>query len=479
MSINSLQVPFGLRDGRLYEPLQVESGLKCGCTCPGCGAALVARHSPSGKVVSHFAHKPGADCATGFETSVHLAAKQLIADRRAVFLPVVRAQASGIGPSGRTYSGNTLLHPAGLVSLSHVRVEAALGNIRPDLLVVQKRQEVLIEIAVTHFVDEEKLARIKVLELPAVEIDVSELREVNFAALESALFSDSQRSRWVWHPAREREQARLQSLVDEELAQDKLEWASKEAADRRERAYQQVLVEKAEAALRAKEAADRKRVALFSSAALPEKLRMVLARMKTDEATVAEFLPMPVRAPQVVAAPLFVWQAAVFSGLIHGAIRRGRYELSGEECRAWLRTRFKVSADEKALGVAVWDFLCGLEGLGILHRIRQQQFLVAVPGLAGALALVADARDDGVLPLVWTDRWPSMEGAIGLAEVFQKIYGARAWWVRLAGLLPMVRRQEGPETLMQEYLQDASGAVEGAALRRYFLAVGFVRLAGR
>lgn len=69
MSINSLQVPFGLRDGRLYEPLQVESGLKCACSCPGCGAPLVARHSPSGKVVSHFAHQPGADCATGFETA--------------------------------------------------------------------------------------------------------------------------------------------------------------------------------------------------------------------------------------------------------------------------------------------------------------------------------------------------------------------------------------------------------------------------
>jgi len=315
--------------------------------------------------------------------------------------------------------------------------------------------------------------------LPAVEIDVSELQEMNFAALENALFTDCQRSQWVWHPAREREQARLQSKVDEGLAQDKFDWETKEAADQRARAYQQELAEKLKAAIRVKEAAERKQVALFSSADVPEKLRMVLARMKTDEATVSEFLPVPVRGGRWVDAPPFVWQAAVFSGLIHGALKRGNIRLSGDEVRAWLRTRFRVSADEKSLGVAVWDFLCGLEGLGVLHRLRQQQFLVAVPGLAGALALAADARDGGLRPLMWTERWPSMELAIGVADVFQHIYGAKPWWVRFAGLLPMVRMQEGPESLMHEYLHEASGAVEGAALRRYFLSVGFVRLAGR
>ena len=57
-------VPFGLKDGRLYEPLQVERGLACSCTCPGCGARLVAKHAPSGKVRPHFAHDKESDCAT-------------------------------------------------------------------------------------------------------------------------------------------------------------------------------------------------------------------------------------------------------------------------------------------------------------------------------------------------------------------------------------------------------------------------------
>jgi len=168
----SLQVPFGLREGRLYEPLQVESGLKCGCTCPGCGAPLVARHSPSGRVASNFAHYAGSDCASGFETAVHLAAKQLIDDRKMLFLPVLVARASGTGISGKDFGREVPLRPAGVRNLNAVLVEERLGSIRPDLVVANGRQKVLVEIAVTHFVDDVKLARIQGLGMPAVEIDL-------------------------------------------------------------------------------------------------------------------------------------------------------------------------------------------------------------------------------------------------------------------------------------------------------------------
>lgn len=32
----ALLVPFGLKDGGLYEPTQVLNGKDCGCVCPGC-----------------------------------------------------------------------------------------------------------------------------------------------------------------------------------------------------------------------------------------------------------------------------------------------------------------------------------------------------------------------------------------------------------------------------------------------------------
>ena len=40
---NGLRVPFGLRDGRVWAPREVEPGLACRCVCPACQQPLVAK----------------------------------------------------------------------------------------------------------------------------------------------------------------------------------------------------------------------------------------------------------------------------------------------------------------------------------------------------------------------------------------------------------------------------------------------------
>jgi competence CoiA-like predicted nuclease len=87
-----LRVPFGLRDGLLYEPRQVSNGKACGCICPGCQHPLVAKQNAQ---TPHFAHAPGEDCNNGTETAIHLAAKQLIAERMEVSIPAVVLHLSG------------------------------------------------------------------------------------------------------------------------------------------------------------------------------------------------------------------------------------------------------------------------------------------------------------------------------------------------------------------------------------------------
>jgi len=84
--VTTLLVPFGMSDGTLFEPLQVPNGKACGCVCPACQRPLIARQNHA---TPHFAHAPGEYCAKAFETAVHLAAKQLIADRQALRLPVL------------------------------------------------------------------------------------------------------------------------------------------------------------------------------------------------------------------------------------------------------------------------------------------------------------------------------------------------------------------------------------------------------
>ena len=93
----ALQIPFGRRsDGRLVEVSQVERGLACDCRCCACGERLLAK---KGEVnVQHFAHLSGSDCATGAETTLHLAAKQLVADKRWIQLPGLEVQAIRTDP---------------------------------------------------------------------------------------------------------------------------------------------------------------------------------------------------------------------------------------------------------------------------------------------------------------------------------------------------------------------------------------------
>src|SRR3546814_19310042 len=84
---SGFRVPFGLRDGRAWAPSEVARGKACGCVCPGCGAALVAKAQTSRRRRPHFAHLTDTGCQTGRETGIHLRAKQLIAERRQLRVP--------------------------------------------------------------------------------------------------------------------------------------------------------------------------------------------------------------------------------------------------------------------------------------------------------------------------------------------------------------------------------------------------------
>ena len=411
--------------------------------------------------MSNFAHHRGASCALGFETAVHLAAKQLIADRMALYLPAVRTNAPGAADDGDLFAQPTLFAPAGVARLQAVRVEGRVGEIRPDLVVSHGGRDVLVEIAVTHFVDALKLRRIKDLRVAAVEINVSAVREMNFAALEAALFTSEQKSQWLCHPERDAEQARLDALAADEKAR-------RHAASARRRDDEAVRLEMALQHERA-------RLAAIRAEPAAAKLRQALDHMGARDAGELGFLPVPVKASNAIAAPPLVWQAAVFSDLMHCAIEVNAASISARRVRAWIEERFEVPGNEQAFAVAVWDFLIGLAALGLLHHEGRQQFLITVVGCAGARAVVADARESGALPLSWMQTWPDRSTTKCLAVVFGTVFGSAQKWERVAGLLPKVRGEEPPEAVIQHY---AEVGLDAGLLRRFFLAVGFARLAG-
>lgn len=140
--------------GRCMHVDAVPNGIACGCTCPHCGEALVAKNE--GRVKNHhFAHASGTECDGAFETTIHRLAKEVLAESKELMIP-----------------GYKYFKPQ-KVLFEAVEIEERndASDIQPDIVGITKNgNRLLVEICVTHKVDNEKKAKIKKLGLNCVEI---------------------------------------------------------------------------------------------------------------------------------------------------------------------------------------------------------------------------------------------------------------------------------------------------------------------
>ena len=186
---NGVLLPYGqASNGRLVRASEVPAGLGCGCSCPACGAPLVARRG--GMRIAHFAHAVDRACASAHETMLHKLAKQLISDGAALTLPEVVADHDG---------RHRLVRPAVTIRPEGAALEPNLDGLRPDILITVAGRPLLIEVAVTHFCGPEKVDLIQGRRLAAVEIDLSQVaRDTAPEALEHAILRSAPR-RWLWN----------------------------------------------------------------------------------------------------------------------------------------------------------------------------------------------------------------------------------------------------------------------------------------
>lgn len=196
MTSSALRLPYGILDGALIHVSQVSSGLACGCRCPACDAALVAK---KGQLkLHHFAHAKDTDCASSVETALHLAAKAILETRKQIALPAVEA---------KLYSArhSSLLAPEQTYSLDRVELERRVGKIVPDVLAYVRGRAIAIEVRVTHAVDKPKTGYFRSLGLSAIEIDLSRApRTFTLEELEPLVVGSGPHKSWVFNAAAER-----------------------------------------------------------------------------------------------------------------------------------------------------------------------------------------------------------------------------------------------------------------------------------
>lgn len=201
MQATAIPLLFGLKDGVLVHIKDVVRGLACRCVCPSCNDPLVAKKGEHKE--HHFAHASGAECASALETALHIASKEILERRREIVLPEVIV-------SFNSSRAPIQLRDEQKYILDRVSVEARIDQIVPDVVAEIQGETILIEIYVTHRVDSTKLARIRNLDVSAIEIDLSSMpRNLFIEDIENLIVAGGSHKQWLYNAKAEQRRAEI------------------------------------------------------------------------------------------------------------------------------------------------------------------------------------------------------------------------------------------------------------------------------
>jgi hypothetical protein len=199
-----LLLPYGLRAEKLVHISEIkpeESGLRCNCVCPACGERLQAKLPRTKKdFTPRFAHHSSDSCGYAVETALHLKAKEIIEEAKYIVVPEVIARYDKI---------TRKISPSKEIHFDQVALEYRLGSIVPDILAHKNGKQLMIEITVTHRINDIKLEKIKKLGISTLEIDLSNIDFFNHEQLQYEVLSGINCKRWIYNAVAEKEKERL------------------------------------------------------------------------------------------------------------------------------------------------------------------------------------------------------------------------------------------------------------------------------
>lgn len=192
MAQKQLNLTVALKDGVVVSIDDVERGLNCGCACPACGERLVARKGT--KMMHHFAHHAGNNCEYGYESSLHLAAKEILSTAKSMMLPPVCVHFPA------SYKSDEPICGAKKITIDKVELEKKFGDVVPDVVVYAGGKKLFLEVYVTHPIDDEKLKKIQKADISTIEIDLSKRNAITpVSELKDLLLSDCQEKKWKYN----------------------------------------------------------------------------------------------------------------------------------------------------------------------------------------------------------------------------------------------------------------------------------------
>ena len=233
---NTKLLKLGLKNDKIVSIDEVENGLRCGCVCPSCHQPLIAKNNPNNKKVAHFAHYKSLECSAAIETALHKLAKEILFEEKSLFIPDYRMSAQG---KTKSYIKKRL------IEFEFVEIEKKVTTgetyIIADSIGVLKGRVLIVEFAKTHFVDENKEAKIKKSNYACVEIDISDLEQSRDAVRE-VLLKGMDRIMWISNPEGDRlfkldQEAYERRKEEEKIAQQKQREKDQQELERKLKEY--------------------------------------------------------------------------------------------------------------------------------------------------------------------------------------------------------------------------------------------------
>lgn len=340
-----LKVSLGVRaDGSVVHITEIDPdtqrGLACGCVCADCGDQLVAR---VGRVRQrHFAHHSAHECVAADESALHLFAKELFTRHHRLKVPEARVwldaetmQKVRRRPLTEHHSHEFLRdevsqHVADACYVEYdeaVLEQTADNRRRPDITLTRSDDgtPLLVEVRVTHAVDEEKEAALKALGTPCLEIDLSAhhvgLDAFDRDGIEQLLIDGVAEKDWICIPDEATHFAALKERVEEEEAY----YRRAEERERRKEREKREWLERTEDERRAKQDA----LLAPERMALTEKLKDTAlsghslwkrncSLLGVDPANVPYYLNEKVKGEYLFAVHRTVWQSTLFVSWVWG-----------------------------------------------------------------------------------------------------------------------------------------------------------------
>jgi len=172
----------------------------------------------------------GADAEFRHETLLHFEVKRILAESKEIQVPaliaVVTKHADRSMPVNLIWSRSSEL-----IQFFDVMLEQRFGRVIPDVMTKVSDQygAMMIEVTVTNQISDERLARIRELNMPALEINLSQSGgRISRADLKTLVIHGINTKRWLHHPEIAIQEQILEAKVDakiEELRQEKAERA--------------------------------------------------------------------------------------------------------------------------------------------------------------------------------------------------------------------------------------------------------------